>query len=445
MRELHQRHSEMQPSHLDASRVATEPETTFDFRTLPAYREIKIVRSTGQTLGIESPFYRRVDEVRGTKIKVGGSWKTNFASYDYLGYNQSKPVADAAALGARQWGVSSTASRVVGGHRFYHEELENRLSEFLGVEDAITMVSGYGTNLAVLRTLMAKGDLVLVDTLAHKSIYEGIHASGADYFAFPHNDIDWIDDKLASVRGEYNNVLIVIEGLYSMDGDVPDLPKFIEIKNLHRSWLMIDEAHSLGVLGKTGRGLCEEFGIDAANVEILMGTLSKALCSCGGFIAGSAGLIDLLRFKAPGFVYSVGLSAPNSFAANEALNMLANDNGPVERLRELSAYFFEKADHYDLDCGAGGDYPIIPLMTWDSLAATWISNMLFENGFNVQPIISPAVPNKAARLRFFLTANHKTSEIDEVLLATSKFVKEANDTNLIDQWVKSQSDLGSSS
>ncbi len=409
LQKLHKQHSAIQPSPPEAPGEDAGPEVAFDFRTLPAYREIKIVRSTGQTLGIDSPFFRRVDEVRGTKVKIEGSWKTNFASYDYLGLNQSSAVADAAALGAREWGVSSTASRVVGGHRRYHAELENRIADFLGVEECITMVSGYGTNLAGLRTLVTKGDLVLVDALAHNSIYEGVRASGADHFAFPHNDYNWVDDKLASVRGDYENVLVVIEGLYSMDGDIPDLPKFIETKNRHGSWLMIDEAHSLGVLGMTGRGLCEEYGIDAEHIEIIMGTLSKALCSCGGFIGGSSGLIDLLRFKAPGFVYSVGLSAPNAYAANEALKMLARDTGPVDRLRELSKYFRAKAGHYNLDCEMGGEFPIIPVMTWDSLAAIWVSNKLFENGFNVLPIIAPAVPNKSARLRFFLTANHKTN------------------------------------
>ncbi|MFQ5624600.1 MAG: aminotransferase class I/II-fold pyridoxal phosphate-dependent enzyme [Paracoccaceae bacterium] len=406
--------------------IASASKNAFDFRTLPAYREVGIAKAAGQTLGIPSPFFRRADAVRGTKVKIDGAWVENFASYDYLGLNQSETVTSSAAQGAATWGVSATASRLVGGERHYHAELEQLLAEFIGAEASLVMVSGHATNVAVIRTVIEKGDLVLVDALAHNSIFEGVRASHAEHLSFPHNDWGWVDENLSKLRGNYRNVLIAVEGLYSMDGDAPDLARFVEVKSRHDAWLMVDEAHSLGVLGRTGRGVCEETGVDPGEIEILMGTLSKSLCSCGGFIAGSAGLTDLLRYKAPGFVFSVGLSAPSALAAIASLKALAADPERVSRLRDLARHFLERAVSSGLDCGLGQGFAVVPVMIGDSIRAAWISNRMLERGFNVLPIIAPAVPNKSARLRFFLTSGHDEAVLDEAIDAMAALVSESS-------------------
>ena len=401
----------------------SEPNLTdimsFDFAGHPAYSEVRVAKAASQTLGVKSPFFRVAEAVRPCELKIEGRWVKNFASYDYLGLNLSKAVQSAAGEAAAEWGVSATASRLVGGERRLHSDLESRIAGFLGTQSALVMVSGHATNMALLSTLVGPGDLVLVDALAHNSIYEGIRNSGAQHATFPHNDHAWVEDHLATNRSKFKNVLVVVEGLYSMDGDAPDLRKFVEAKARHECWLMVDEAHSVGVLGATGRGICEEQGIDPGQIEVIMGTLSKSFCSCGGFVAGSEALIDLIRFRAPGFVYSVGLSAPNAAAAAAAIDAISVEPERVQKLREVGQAFKATALELGLDPGESQGYAVCPIIVGDSLKAVWMSNRLLDAGFNVLPIIAPAVPDKSARLRFFLTAAHDMSDITAVLQETA--------------------------
>ncbi|TMV63087.1 aminotransferase class I/II-fold pyridoxal phosphate-dependent enzyme, partial [Thioclava sp. BHET1] len=245
------------------------------------------------------------------------------------------------------------------------------------------------------------------------------------HVSFPHNDWRWLDARLEEIRDRHARVLIVVEGLYSMDGDTPDLARFVEIKHRHDAWLMVDEAHSIGVLGATGRGICEEKGVAPTEVDILMGTLSKTFCSAGGFVAGSKPLIDLMRHMAPGFVYSVGLSAPNSVAAATALAELERDGARTRRLRELGRLFLKSASAAGLDCGANEGFAVAPVITGDSIRATWMSGALLKSGYNVLPIITPAVPEKAARLRFFLNADHTPEAIRAVIARTAELVEQS--------------------
>lgn len=401
-----------------------DPSAT-DFGTLPGYRAVVLAQTAAEMLGLPSPFFRVVDAVEGTRVSIAGHWIENFASYDYLSLNQSPQIADRVAQAVRAHGVSATASRLVGGNHAVHAELETALAGFIGTEAALAFVSGHATNQAVLRVLMGAQDLVAVDALAHNSVFEGIRVSGAKHITFPHNDWQALDRRMEEMREDHKRVLIVIEGLYSMDGDRPDLEAFIALKRRHDAWLMVDEAHSLGVLGPTGRGICEETGVSAGDIDVIMGTLSKTLCSAGGFIAGSRVLIDLLRFQAPGFVYSVGLSIPNTAAALAALTALNEDPGLVARLQSVCAHFRDKARALDLDTGSATGSAVMPVIIGDSLRAVWVSARLLESGFNVLPIIAPAVPERSARLRFFLNAGHEATQIDAALDRTAALVAEA--------------------
>lgn len=396
-----------------------------DMKTVSAYQEFRLARMAADAMGIVSPFFRQIEAVDGVRIRIGDKWCENFASYDYLSLNRGGAVAEAAANASREWGVSATASRLVGGEFAFHAKLEDKLAGFVGTEAALVMVSGHATNHAILRTMLGPGDLVLVDALAHNSVFEGVRSSGAAHMSFPHNDDAWIDAKLEDVRDQYNRVLIVTEGLYSMDGDMPDLRRFVEIKERHDAWLMVDEAHSIGVLGATGRGICEEQGIDPGRVDIIMGTLSKSLCSCGGFVAGSQDLIDILKFAAPGFVFSVGLSVPNSAAAIAAVEAIEAEPERVQRLKELGKLFLAETRKAGLDAGLSQGVAVAPIIIGDSFRATWVSNKLLEDGYNVLPIIAPAVPNQSARLRFFLNADHSPDVIRAVIRATAARAAEA--------------------
>lgn len=255
-------------------------------------------------------------------------------------------------------------------------------------------------------------DLVIHDSLIHNSILQGIQLSGAARRSFPHNDSAALERILVEIRGQFERVLIVIEGLYSMDGDIPNLPAFIDIKRRYKAFLMVDEAHALGVLGKTGRGSHEHFGVAGRDVDIWMGTLSKTLASCGGYIAGDRALVELLKYAASGFVYSVGISPVLAAASLKALQIMRREPERVHTLQERGSQFLNSMRSMGINTGFAEGYAVIPAITGSSLKAVKLSGQLFDAGLNVQPIIHPAVEEKAARLRFFLSSTHSQDDID---------------------------------
>jgi 7-keto-8-aminopelargonate synthetase-like enzyme len=288
------------------------------------------------------------------------------------------------------------------------------------VEDAIVYVGGHATNESTIGHLFGAGDLILHDALAHNSIVQGALLSGARRRPFRHNDWQDLDAVLTEVRSQYRRVLVAIEGVYSMDGDYPDLPKFIDVKTRHKAFLMIDEAHSMGTMGKRGRGIGEHFGVDPRTVDIWMGTLSKSFGSCGGYIAGSKELVEYLKYTSPGFVYSVGMPPAAAGAALASLKLLLAEPERVERLQARSTLFLELARQRGLNTGASNHTPVVPVIIGSSLGALQLSRRLFERGINVQPILYPAVEEKAARLRFFVTACHSEEQIHTAVDAAAE-------------------------
>jgi 7-keto-8-aminopelargonate synthetase-like enzyme len=281
----------------------------------------------------------------------------------------------------------------------------------------VVFVSGHATNVSTIGALLGPKDLIVHDSLAHNSIVIGGTLSRAERRLFPHNDLDALDELLTSSRHRYERVLIAVEGLYSMDGDFPDLARLVDIKRRHAAWLMVDEAHSLGVLGATGAGIFEHAGVDPHEVDIWMGTLSKTLSGCGGYIAGPSVLVEYLKFAAGGFVFSVGMSPPLAAAAIAALDIMHREPERVARLHRNSQHFTERARAADLDIGTSAARAVIPVVTNNSLIAVALGQKLFDRGINVQPILPPAVPERAARLRFFLTSEHTQAQIDRTIEA----------------------------
>jgi 8-amino-7-oxononanoate synthase len=391
------------------------PETFPRFDRHPAYEQMLLPKAAADRLGLRNPFFIVHDGVAGAVTRIEGRVYLNFSSYNYLGLCGLPAVNKAAREAIDRYGTSASASRLVAGERPIQRELEEALAELYGVEDCIVFVSGHATNVSTIATLFGPKDLVIHDSLIHNSVLEGIKLSGATRRSFPHNDTQALDAILTDIRGQFERALIVVEGHYSMDGDIPNLPALIDIKRRHGCFLMVDEAHALGVLGQTGRGSFEHFGIDPKDVDIWMGTLSKTLASCGGYIAGSRALVELLKYAAPGFVYSVGIAPPLAAASLAALKIMLKESERVARLQENSRLFLKLAREAGLDTGTSQGFAIVPVIAGSSLKAAKLSNAAYERGINVQPIVYPAVEEKAARLRFFLSCLHDVKQIETTI------------------------------
>ena len=391
--------------------TAPEPSPGRAFRDLPGQREMAVIREAAGHLGIESPFFRAHDGIAGAHSVIEGRACLNFSSYDYLGLNGDARIHRAVAEATARYGVSASASRMVSCERPVHGALEAALAAHYRQDAALAFVSGHATNVTVIGHLLGPRDVVLHDAAIHNSCLEGARLSGARRIAFAHNDVDAAERELTAARRGARRALILIEGHYSMDGDTPDLARFAAMARRHDAWLMVDEAHGLGVLGATGAGIFEQTGVDPREVDIWMGTLSKTLCGCGGFIAGNRDLVDWLRYSAPGFVYSVGMPPPLAAASAEALRILHAEPERVTRLQANATLFRDALRARGFDTGTSAGAAIIPLITGSSIGAARLSAALFERAINVQPILFPAVAESSARLRFFLSADHTPSEL----------------------------------
>ncbi|WP_286936528.1 aminotransferase class I/II-fold pyridoxal phosphate-dependent enzyme [Achromobacter sp. UBA4530] len=369
---------------------------------------------------MKNPFFKLHEGTAGARTQIDGNGYINYASYNYLNMSGDPAVIAAAKAALDRYGTSVSASRLVSGERPVHRELEAELAALYGVDDAITFVSGHATNVSTIGYLFGPRDLVLHDELIHNSVLQGIQLSGARRLPFRHNDWEALDAILRDQRHQFERVLIVLEGIYSMDGDYPDLPRFVEVKQRHRAFLMVDEAHSLGVMGARGYGIREHFGMDGKDVDIWMGTLSKTLAGCGGYIAGETALVEHLKFLAPGFLYSVGMPPTVAAASLAALRRMKELPDRVATLQARGKFFLEQAKAAGIDTGTSTGLAVVPAITGSSLKATRVSAALFKLGINVQPILYPAVPEKAARLRFFISCTHSESEIQRTVQALAQ-------------------------
>ena len=410
-RQLPRAESELEP------RADGIPEAWYRFDQHPGFKQIRILSEGAARLGLANPYFRVHAGSAGASTVIDGAQYLNYSSYNYLGLAGHPAVNAAAKAAVDRYGTSASASRLVSGERPIHRELERALADVHGVDDCVVFVSGHATNVSTIGQLFGPRDLVVHDALIHNSALLGIQLSGAKRMPFPHNDPQAADRLLTECRRQFERVLIVLEGIYSMDGDFPDLPRFIEVKQRHRAFLMVDEAHSLGVLGDRGLGIQEHFGLRGTDVDIWMGTLSKTLASCGGYIAGERALIEHLKCAAPGFVYSVGMPPPAAAAALAALQVLRAEPWRAQRLRDRGRRFLELARTLGIDTGSSCGLSVIPAITGSSLKATRLSEALDRRRINVQPIVYPAVPERSARLRFFVSSEHTEDQIGSTVEA----------------------------
>lgn len=396
------------------------PETDYLFAQSPEYRRLKENFRIAEDTGLPIPFFNVHEGITNDRAQIGGKQYINFCSYNYLGMSGDPVIVQAVQEAVAKFGTSVSASRLVSGQKTIHVELERAIADLVGVDDSIVFVGGHSTNETVIGHLFGPGDMILHDALSHNSILQGAMLSGARRRPFPHNDWQACDEILEELRHEYRKVLIVVEGVYSMDGDYPELPRFVEVRKRHKTYLMVDEAHSMGTMGAHGRGMSEYFNLDPHDVDLWMGTLSKSFGSCGGYIAGCKEVVEYLKYTAPGFVYSVGLSPPNAAAALASLKLLQAEPERVAKLAENSRLFLQLAKQAQLDTGMSNNTPVVPVITGNSQNALRLAHALFERGINVQPILYPAVEESAARLRFFITSAHTSDQIRQTVAAVSE-------------------------
>lgn len=399
--------------------VGTWP-AAVSFDQLPDYLALDRMLAIGATLGISQPYFRLHDGHASATSLIAGKQVLNFASYDYLGLNSDPKVAEAAKHAIDLYGVSPSGSRLVAGCRPVHDALEAALAAHYGQPSAMVFISGHSTNVSTIGYLMGEGDLILSDSLAHNSIQVGARLSGAARRSFPHNDMAALEALLVENRGRYRNAMIVVEGHYSMDGDLPMLDRLIALKRTYGCWLMVDEAHALGCVGARGMGSFEACGIDPADVDIWMGTLSKTLAATGGYVVGSQALINLLRVHADGYVYSVAISPALAAASHTALLLMYEQPWRVRQLQDNAALFLRLAKEAGLITGTACPNGIVPVILGDTVLAAKSSELLLERNINVMPVMFPAVPMQAARLRFFLSALHTPEQIHQAVQATAE-------------------------
>jgi len=393
---------------------------TYRIEQFPELVELTQRMKMVEALGLRNPYFHQHDRLTNQRSTIEGVEFVNYSAYNYVGLSGHPEVNRAVEAAIARYGTSVSASRVASGEKPLHRELEAAIADFLGCEDAVVMVGGHATNVSVIGHMLDSRDVIVHDSLAHDSILGGAKLAGARRRPFPHNDMAALERMLEQVRPNARRLLIAVEGVYSMDGDMAPLDRIIELKRRFGALLLVDEAHSLGVIGATGRGIGERYGVDRADVDLWMGTLSKSLASCGGYIAGSAALVQFLKYTNPGFVYSVGISPANAAAALAALRILEREPERVAALQARSRFFLERLRERGVDTGLSHGSAVVPCIVPSSVDCLRLAQALSDRRINVQPILYPAVEENLARLRFFVTSGH--SEAD--LLATADAVRE---------------------
>jgi len=382
-----------------------EPPKISDYPEHALIEQLRGLYTSGSTL--RNPYFLARSGEVGSGMRIDGRDYVTFSNYNYLGLSHDPRVKQAVHEAVERYGCHAGAARMVGGEIELHAQLEDELADFTGFEAVVVGVGGYSANVSAVGYLLDQRDVIFHDAYMHNSGVMGAVMSGARRIAFPHNDMDALETLLQQHRGQYRRAILLVEGAYSMDGDLVDLPRVIELKRQFGAWLMVDEAHSCGTVGQTGRGVCEHFGLATTDIDLMVGTLSKSFGSCGGFLAGRKDLIELLKHFCPGLLlYSTGISPANTAAALAALRLIRAEPERVERLQRNSRMFKSIAEDAGLDCRTSlAGVPIVPLMVDDDQALSLMSHLL-DNGVIAHAVMHPVVPRNAARLRCFISAEH---------------------------------------
>ena len=359
-------------------------------------------------------------ETASARVRVEGRELVNFCSNDYLGLAHDERLGAAMIAAVQRWGAGAGAAHLLTGHTREHHELELELAAFTGRESALLFSTGYMANVGVIQALCSRTDVVVQDRLNHASLLDGARLSGARLQRYAHGDISGAG-ALLDAAGE-RAALLATDGVFSMDGDIAPLAPLAELAAQHHAWLLVDDAHGLGVIGASGRGALELAGLDDQQVPLLVGTLGKALGSFGAFVAGQRDLIELVMQRARSYIYTTALPPAVAAATREALRIIERDSGPRERVHALTRRFRRGALQLGLALGDSST-PIQPLLLGDAATCLAASQRLMDRGYWVAAIRSPTVPPGTERLRINLSAAHEEHEVDGLLEALHDVLK----------------------
>jgi glycine C-acetyltransferase len=348
----------------------------------------------------------------GSSVLVNGREMGMYASYSYLGLIGHPRINAAAKDAVDRFGTGTHGVRFLAGSLSLHKELEVTIADFKKAEAAVTFSSGYVTNLTVVSTFVGRGDYVISDKLNHASIVDGCLMSGAKFLRFRHNDMEALERRLQQVPSG-SSALVIADSVFSMDGDIIDFPKMVELCKKYGAWLMIDEAHSVGVLGKTGRGIEEHFGMEGT-IDIKMGTLSKTIPSVGGYVAGNRDLIEYLRHTSRAYIFSAALPPAQAAASKAAFEVILDEPWRVEQLNTNTNQFIDGLKERGFDTMMT-ETAIVPVLCGEDETAYAMTREAHRHDTFVLPVVSPAVPPGLARLRATITAAHEPDEIERAM------------------------------
>ena len=366
------------------------------------------------------PYFRKIESDQDTEVIIDGKPVLMFGSNSYLGLTNHPEVKAAAIAAIEKYGTGCAGSRFLNGTLDSHIELEKRLAEFAGKEDAIIFSTGFQVNLGVISCLLGREDYIIWDALNHASIIEGIRLSPAKSLRYKHNDMEALERRLKQCDPDRIK-LIVVDGVFSMEGDLCNLPEIIRLSKQYGAQVMVDEAHGFGVLGDHGRGVCNHFGL-TKDVDLIMGTFSKSFASIGGFIAGSKTTINYLRHHARSYIFSASNTPAGTAAAHKSLEIMLREPERVQALQEKTAYSLDRFRKLGFEIG-NTSTPIIPLYIRDNEKTFRITAQLYEEGVFVNPVVAPAVAPEDTLIRFSLMATHTYEQLDRAINAIERVFK----------------------
>ncbi|NLD22976.1 MAG: pyridoxal phosphate-dependent aminotransferase family protein [Bacteroidales bacterium] len=368
------------------------------------------------------PYFRAIESDQDTEVVINGKKVLMFGSNAYLGLTNHPKVVEAAITATQKYGTGMAGSRFLNGTLDIHIELERKLANFMNKDEAVVFSTGFSVNQGVLGCLTGREDYIIWDERDHASIIEGLRTSFSTKYKFRHNDMKSLENQLKRCNSQ-SVKLIVVDGVFSMEGDLANLPEIVKLATKYNANIMVDEAHSLGVLGRkySGKGVCDHFGL-LDNVDLIMGTFSKSLASIGGFIAGDYSMINYIRHNARTNIFSASISPSATAAASAALDILKAEPDRVKRLWELTHYAINQFKDNGFELGPTST-PIMPLYVRDNDKTFLITKMLFEEGIFVNPVVSPGVAPGDTLIRFSLMATHTTQQIDFAIDSITKVFK----------------------